>query len=85
MSKVGQYLKLSPYAQLCSHLFGYHYAQNYAGIVCQGLQVCPAQNVHLFPHYSIHDHILVLQKFCNCASTERIQLVVTREYLMSFK
>ena len=39
-----QYLKLSNYApkqnhyvQLCSHLLGYHYVQNYAGIICQGL------------------------------------------------
>ena len=30
-------LKQSHYAQLCSHLFGYHYAQNYAGIIRQGL------------------------------------------------
>jgi len=34
---VCQYLKLSHYAQLCSHLFGYHYAQNYAGIILHGL------------------------------------------------
>jgi len=30
--------KQSQYAQLCSHLFGYHYAQNYAGIIRQGLE-----------------------------------------------
>ena len=43
VSKVSQYLKLSHYApkhshyaQLCSHLFGYHYAQNYAIIIYQG-------------------------------------------------
>ena len=27
--------KQNHYAQLCSHLFGYHYAQNYAGIIRQ--------------------------------------------------
>jgi len=39
-----QYLTLSHYApkkshnaQLCSHLFGYHYAENYASIIRQGL------------------------------------------------
>jgi len=44
VSKVCQYVKLSHYApkqcyyaQLCSHLSGYHYAQNYAGIIRQGL------------------------------------------------
>ena len=42
MSKVCQYLHPSCYthkhhAQLCSHLFGYHYAQNYASIIHQGL------------------------------------------------
>jgi len=44
VSKVRQYLKPSQYApkqshyaQLCSRLFGYHYAQNYASIIHQGL------------------------------------------------
>jgi len=45
VSKVCQYLKLSHCApkqslcaQLCSHLFGYHY-ENYAGIIHQGLHI----------------------------------------------
>ena len=41
MSKVHQYLKLCPkkshYAQLCSHLLDYRYAQSYASIIQQGL------------------------------------------------
>jgi len=27
----------SHYAQLCLHLFGYHYARNYASVIHQGL------------------------------------------------
>jgi len=29
--------KQNHYAQLCSHLLGYHYVQNYAGIIHRGL------------------------------------------------
>jgi len=31
---------------LCSHLFGYHYAQNYAGIICQGLMILISNTIH---------------------------------------
>ena len=53
MFKVCQYLKPCPkhshYAQYCSHLFAYHYVQNYAGIIHQGLEECEAKAVGQYP------------------------------------
>jgi len=46
MLKLSHYTPKQSYcAQLCSHLFGYHCAQNYAGIICQGLSwECPSRS-----------------------------------------
>jgi len=58
MSKLCQYLKLCPsqghYVQLCSHLFGYYYAQNKIGQgLTQVLHICPAWK------HSIHGWLTV--------------------------
>jgi len=59
MSNVCHYLKLCPkhshYARLCTRLFAYHCAQNYASILHQGLLLVP---------YFLQVHALKFRQKC---------------------